>query len=669
MEATTEIFYAKRMLLKAKYMIIAAIILALSCNAMAQSTDNSIHFWKLNSISGEARIDAHYRQQKQIYSSISENLQSSFVSGGLLLKTNSSIIHQNFLVVDLNAGYMPATSKDVYLVTPDLSEVITVKKLDFGALFFKQKPINIKFFGNFDESYSARENLTDIKSINKHWGTSLVYSNKFLPVTLEYHNRKWDEKEIESGRKYTLDQKLFNASASKSFTKYDRNEFRYTHDNNVNINQDLYRVDNTIDNIDFFSHLNLDSKQKFNLNTTVSNISQHGNINLKRFQASESFIGQLPKNFSVLGSYNYYKNQQETSNLQQHTINASLQNKLFQSLTSSLNSEYNNLNHSVYKEISSKNGFELNYSKKIPTGQLIISYKYDRFHQDFTAESSAISIVSETYTVTDNEIVLLRLPDINIATVVVKDYTGTLIYINGLDYILIQRDKYIEIKRIPGGLIPNKAIVLIDYTATQPGSYKYDANSHVINTNVYLLKNLLNAYYRFSTQDYTNLVSTEFVTLNYFTQNLVGCRVDFDFVYAGAEYENYKSSILPYRMMRYYLNFQRYFGKNKKLMLMLNGNLQNYTMLDKPEPEFQEYMDITGKALYNLFGQTSLNVDLMYRKQRGNGIDLDLLTSRTEITSTMNRLNLTLGVELYKRTYIGEILNFKGAYIKIIRSF
>jgi hypothetical protein len=255
------------------------------------------------------------------------------------------------------------------------------------------------------------------------------------------------------------------------------------------------------------------------------------------------------------------------------------------------------------------------------------------------------------------------------ATVVVKDYTGTLIYVIGLDYILIQRDKYIEIKRIPGGLIPNNAVVLIDYTATQPGSYKYDANSHVLNTNVYLLKNLLNVYYRFSTQDYINLVSAEFVTLNYFTQNLVGCRVDFNFAYAGAEYEDYKSSILPYRMMRYFVNFQRYFGKNNKLMLLLNGNLQNYTMLDKPEPEYQKYMDITGKAIYTIFRQTNLNVDLMYRKQRGNGIDLDLLTSRTEITSTMNRLNLTLGVEVYKRTYIGEILNFKGAYIKIIRSF
>jgi hypothetical protein len=373
MEETIEISYAKRMLLKAKYMIIAPIILALSCNALAQSNGNSMQGWRLNSISGEARVDAHYRMQEQINVGISENLQSSFLSGGLLLKTNSSIIHPNFLVLDLNAGYMPATSKDVYLVTPDLSEVITVKKLDFGALFFKQKPININFFGNFDESYSARENLTDIKSINKHWGTSLIYSNKFLPITLDYHNRKWDETEIESGRKYTLDQKLFNATASKSFTKNDRNEFRYTHDNNVNINQDLFRVDNTIDNIDFFSHINLDSKQKFNLNTTVSNINQHGNIYLKRFHATESFYGQLPKNFSVLSSYNYYKNQQETSNLQQHTVNASLKNKLFQSLNSSINFEYNNLNHSAYKEISSKNGFELNYSKLIPTGQLIIN--------------------------------------------------------------------------------------------------------------------------------------------------------------------------------------------------------------------------------------------------------------------------------------------------------
>jgi hypothetical protein len=251
--------------------------------------------------------------------------------------------------------------------------------------------------------------------------------------------------------------------------------------------------------------------------------------------------------------------------------------------------------------------------------------------------------------------------------VVVKDLTGTFIYVIGLDYILIPRGQYTEIRRIPGGMIADNSVVLIDYTAIQPGSYKYDANINAFNTSVFLFNNKLSVYYRFSKQNYTNLETTEFVTLNYFTQNLVGFRVDFDFINAGAEYEDYQSSILPYHMMRYYVNFQKNLGK--KLMFMLNGNMQNYVMLDKPEPEYQNYMDITGKAIYNMFKQTSLNIDLMYRKQIGEGIDLNLYTARTEIISQINLLYLTLGVEVYKRDYVGEVINFRGTYVKIVRKF
>jgi hypothetical protein len=209
--------------------------------------------------------------------------------------------------------------------------------------------------------------------------------------------------------------------------------------------------------------------------------------------------------------------------------------------------------------------------------------------------------------------------------------------------------------------------VLIDYIATQPGSYEYDANNHIVNTNFYLFNNLLSLYYRFSTQDYSNLVTTEFVTLNYFTQNLAGFRLDFNFINFGAEYEDYKSSILPYHMWRYFVNFQKNVGK--KLLFTLNGNIQDYVMLDKPEPEYQKYMDVTGKATYTIYKQTSLNLDLMYRKQTGRGIDLDLLSAKTEIISSINRLYLTVGLEVYKRNYVGEIINFKGTYFKLVRKF
>ena len=570
-------------------------------------------------------------------------------------------------MLDVDAGYMPETSRNKFLVIPDQSEVRTVKKIGFGAAFFKQKTINLNLFGNYDESYSSRENLTDIKSINKHWGATLGYSNKYLPITLDFHNREWVEEEIQTGRKYTLNQKIFGARLSRSFTKRDRNELRYSHDENVSLNQNLFRIANTVDNIDFLSYISLDAKQKYNLNTMVTKYNQYGNTNLKRFQINEAFNDVLPMNFTFLSNYNFFNIHQNVYTIEQHSINNGLTQRLFKSLISEIHYEYNTIKHTVYREFNTKAGIGFNYTKVIPGGQLLLSYNYDRYHQEYTSDPVALKITDEQYVLSDNKIILLRLPNVSISSVVIKDVTGTIFYTNGLDYILIERGKYIEIRRIPGGSIADNAIIYIDYSATQPGTYKYDANTHVFNTGVYLLNNILFFTYRFSTQNYANLEATEFVTLNYFTQNLIGCRIDFKYISGGAEYENYKSSILPYHMMRYYLNFQNNFGK--RVMLSLTGNMQDYVMLDEPEAKYQRYLDASGKLIFSLAKQTNLNIDLTYRKQTGRGIELDLLTSKAEVTSIINRLYLTLGIELYRRNYVGEQINFKGAYLKIVRKF
>jgi hypothetical protein len=97
--------------------------------------------------------------------------------------------------------------------------------------------------------------------------------------------------------------------------------------------------------------------------------------------------------------------------------------------------------------------------------------------------------------------------------------------------------------------------------------------------------------------------------------------------------------------------------------------MQNYTMLNEPEARYQRYLDISGKAEYTIIKQTKLNLDVMYRKQSGRGIDLDLLTARLEITSVIYQLYVTAGVEVYRRDYIGDKINFKGTYIQISRRF
>jgi len=655
------------MIQKVQYPTILSILLVWSGIGYSQNNGNSFSLWKLNSVSGEVTLNGQYREQQRTGININENQKSSYLSGGLLLKTNSSIIHPNFLVLDIDAAYMPETRRDKFIIIPDQAEVRTFKKLDIGASFFKEKKITLDLYGNFDQSFSSRENLTNVKSTNKHWGGTLGYNSKILPIVLDFHSRKWEEEEVQTGRTYKMDQNIFGARMSKAFTKYDRNEIRYSHDENTNSNQNLFRISNTIDNLEFVSYIGLGSKEKYNLTTMISDFNQHGISNLKRFQASENITIQLPANLSLLGNYNYYNIRQNSYVLDQQGINASLGHQLFKSLQSRINYEYNSIKHTVYQESNTKTGFEFNYSKSLPGGQLLISYKYDRYHQNYISDPVSLTISDEQYSLTDSKIILLRLPDISLASVVVKDITGTIIYVNGLDYILIERNQFIEIRRIPGGSIPDKSIVLIDYLATQAGTYKYDANSHALSSNLYLLNNLLSFYYRFSTQDYSNLEKTDFVMLNYFTQNVAGCRLDLKFINAGAEYENYKSSILPYHMTRYYVNFQKEIGK--KVMLMLNGNLQDYVMLNEAETRNQKYLDITGRLIYSFVKQTHLDVDLMYRKQSGRGIDLDLLTSRSEVTSVVNRLYLSVGVELYRRNYVGEKINFKGTYFKIVRKF
>ena len=652
---------------KAIYRLLLPILLVWPGFAHSQKAERSFYLWKLHSFSGEASFNGLYRAQERSGLNIYENQKSSYFSGGVLLKTNSSILNQNFLILDIDAGYMPETSRDNFIIIPDQAEVRTLKKLGIGASFLRQKKITFNLLADYGESYSSRENLTDIKALNKHWGGTLAYASKFLPVTVDFHSRKWEENEIQTGRRYTLDQNTFGARMSKSFTSHDRNDFKYTHDDNVNVNQNLFRIANTIDNLEFISFIHLDSQQKYTLNTMISDWNQGGNMILKRVQASETFNAKLPLKLSFFGNYNYYNISQNESQLKQNSLITSIEHRLFNSLQSRVNFDYNIVNHSVYQEFNTKIGLEFNYSKTIPTGQLLISYKIDRYHQDFTSAPFALNIHHEQYILSDNKINLLKVPDIQLSSVVVRDTTGTVTYLSGLDYILLERNRFIEIRRVPGGSISNNAVVYLDYTAVQPGAYRYDANTQIFTSSIYLLKNLLSLYYRYSTQDYSNLEKTEFVTLNYFTQNLGGCRLDFKSLNGGIEYEDYKSSILPYRMTRYYANFQHNYGK--KVMVLLNGNLQDYTMLDETIAKKQRYMDLTGKVIYTMFGSTNLNVDMMYRNQSGRGIDLDLLTARTEVTSNYHRLYITMGVELYRRNYVGEKINFNGTYLKIARKF
>jgi hypothetical protein len=218
---------------------------------------------------------------------------------------------------------------------------------------------------------------------------------------------------------------------------------------------------------------------------------------------------------------------------------------------------------------------------------------------------------------------------------------------------------------MPGGQIPNNGKVYADYISMQPGSYRYDVLFNNFNAAITLWNRLVEVYYRFSNQDYFNLAASEFLTLNYFSQHVAGCRLEYRFASGGVEYEQYSSSIIPYRMMRYYVALQ---GNIKgKMTFSLNGNLRQYLMLQ--DNTSQVYADILGEVGYNFSPQTRLSLEIGYRKQAGKEIDLNLLTARTEFTTMFRQVFVRIGLELYGRDYLSERTNFFGGYVQIVRNF
>ncbi|MEN8251001.1 MAG: hypothetical protein ABFS32_18860 [Bacteroidota bacterium] len=644
--------------------LVYCILLLSTFVGYSQNIGYSSGFWNFTSLDGEAKMKGLYRQRYTTMHDFSEFQESTYFSGGLRLNTNSYIWHPNFLQIDFGGEFYPESNQDDYLVTPDRAEMRTLKGLNIGTTLFSSKPFTLSSWASWNDSYSNRENLTNIRSKTSRWGSSLYLRSKLLPLNISYNSTKWDQEETETGRTYKTDQSNFEISTQKSFTERDHNELSYSHNQYFRRDASLFEIENITDNIRMTNRLFLDKAKRYAFRSMIYNYYRIGSQNFHIFNVTESMTIKLPANFRFLGSYNLYNQQQDSQKSRQNKLSANLNHKLFSSLYTNLFYEFSGITHTEYREIRNRTGFNINYTKKIPTGQLNLSYNYSQLFNNMDAEPVDIQVISEHQVLVDGDISLLDRPHIDIQTIVVKDVTGTIIYQLDFDYILIEQGDFIEIQRMPGGQIENESTVYIDYMAIQTGSYKYDAISNNLAASIILLNRLLELYYHGQFMDYKNVEKSDLLVLNYMKRNTFGGRINIWFAKLGTEYEYQNSTITPYKLMRYFLIIQKRIGR---IILSADGNIRAYDMVE--ENINRKYSDLSGKAAYEFSSTTKIDFMIGYRHQKGPGIDLDLLTASSEFNTRYRQLYLTAGVNLYRRNYLGDEINYYGAYVQLVRRF
>lgn len=641
------------------------ICILLSLVANCQDSPFSLGIWHFRPVSGELSLLGSYRTLSSEFEYFTENLNSKHFQGGLALNSTSYMWNPDIIAFNLGGEYNPEFRDDRYIVIPDRSEVRTISKLNLQASVFNNKAISLNTFYNLNNSYFNRENLTNVKSDNRQFGSMLSVSNRILPFRLSYRDIKWEQTETESGRYFTMGHRSIEASTDFSFYNNDNHELKYSIRDLQYRYDNLRDVDNLVTRIDYTSQLFVDTDRRYGLNSNISYYDQEGTYTFSRFEVNERALAHLPYGFDLTANYRHYRMDDPNQSIVVNKTRGTIKHKLYESLVSQLYIDFTGTTHSFYDEKSLISGARLSYTKKTRFGRFNLGYHFFGHKNSVEGESNNIEILREEHLLNDIEITILEKPYADILSITITDITSTIIYQEGLDYLVNTIGNFTEILRIPGGQITQDQSVLINYTAIQPGSYNYVALNNTLSSSILFFDRILELYYRGSSQEYSSVQNSEYLTLNRFYQNITGLRVHYKIASAGIEYDYYNSDLIPYKRMNYYLNLN--FKIKSRMLLSMNGTIRDHQILNQDLSYV--YSNLSTRFTYSINNWSRLNVEGSYLKQNGRTIELDLITGKTELVAHIRKLTIKGSFNIYKRSYARSDFIYTGTHLEILRKF
>ena len=627
---------------------------------------NGYGFWNLKSFSGLISLDAHYRSGFVGFpGNYPDSLTSTFLSGELEIYTSSFFLHPNFFLLNANVGLRPVRNLDLYIISPDNSEINTAQKVELNGVLFEGRAFSINPYYNYNHIFSKREYTTNLETFFTNYGAGLYTPRLFLPSSINISQYNWEQKEIQTGRTFSTDQFTVNAEISKSFNGFSNNRFNVDYLDY----QRVYSQNSFVHNKSFTWQLQnnflIDRKNNFNLNSNISVINQTGSQTLNRFTVLENLYSNLPANIKMGIKYQYYQLTQFLYNTNQNNAEVWVEHKLFKSLTSKMFYNYVANKQNLYEERIDRMGIGFDYQKKIPTGILRLNYSYTFSKNDRKNDAGYINIFDEEIILFDGSTVVLNYPFVDIQSVVVKDITGTIIYQENFDYILIERENYTEIQRIIGGQISNGSIVLVTYTTVQQASLNFNSHYNVYGISITALNNFFEIYFRGVDQNFNNtdLIYSDY--LKTLTQKLYGLRITYRFLDIGTEYETYISNIAPYNSLRYFLRISS--NINNNFLATLTSNYRIYELLDYGT--VQKFGDASIMLSYLVWSKSKILLEGKYVVQNGYQIDLNLTNINVEYLTSFRQINLSVGYQFYNRSLLGIHSQYSGLYAKVSRRF
>jgi len=483
------------------------------------------------------------------------------------LNAEGSLYHPNLLVFDLGTELGISKVRGNFK-TQDGSESsqdsnADVKNFNGHVSILREKPISVDLFGN---RYTTRRDYDGFQSADVYtesYGAGMRHANDFIPWSvmftqvnedIEHYGRveNRDEKKVNFDARNTRDK------AGNTSLKYDYNEFSDYLNNSVSLDGRIH-------------HLLLADEEYFNpgrgdrlssvlfVDDITRNDTRMASLNANEFLS-------LHHKANLWSDYIYrfrtqkseYLNQDtgstDQSTLDSHIGELALNHQLYESLKSRLSYQMESVavRGDESGENSTRQGPKLDevYNKKVGDyGRITIGFISSIIQEKSQSAGGKRHISRESATLNDGRLTSLREQDIDLASVVVSDSSGAIVYLRGADYNLFQDGRYTRIQRVFAGTIPDGTTVMVDYDTSSNPSRDLTVSDQSANVDVMVLDGLLTVYGRSRLVRSSGEGTATYPDMN---QKILGARSVYHWLDVGIESENTDSAIQRYKSLNRY---------------------------------------------------------------------------------------------------------------------
>ena len=379
----------------------------------------------------------------------------------------------------------------------------------------------------------------------------------------------------------------------------------------------------------------------------------------------ENFGLQLRPDLSTESHYDFSDQRADQVGSRSHEARAAIRHQLFKSLTSTLAVQGGSLaTRSPGAQVDHRRiglALEEHYIKHLPArGTLSLSAHWRADRQQRQTSGEVLRIADEAVIVNDRQPAFLA-QSVVLEVGRITNVIGAA-FVEGLDYVLVWHDHMVEVRRVPGGNIPDGSQILANYTAAAPPSDNYLTQTQGHNVRLELLDGLLAIFGRLNRVD--NIGGQSLVLRNA-VDRVAGAEIAWAWFRVGAERERLDSNLSPFSSRRVFQEIGIDLGNGTALTLNLDQNWTTFPDTGRA----RKGRNFVARLQHQWTSFLRWQMEAGIRRERGQGIDQDRAAFRTSFTFAYGKLALELSYSFDDEDLLGELHRRQLALMRFRRNF